>query len=419
MIRAKADESARSSYTSSSADAGRLMVPMETQTHIDKETLTRGVKAALRQQGYSVRRNKFVAIDQGESAKRTIHEVSRAERIHSNIEFIQSFLPRAEQYIRDSDEIRIADIKPRIIKIDSDSIKSDLFRWWNLVWWSLPYERAYGRQMRFMVWDDAHDAPIGLIGLQSPILRWRVRDEYLGITPETRDYWVNQSMSSQRLGALPPYNKLLGGKLVTLLMTENTIRKSFQEKYQNYETILLKRVLPSNLLFITTTGAYGKSSVYNRLKFNGHNVCNFIGYTHGSGSFHIPDSLYEAFVEYLKSNGYPAGKSFGNGPSAKMKIISTAMSMLGFKSGTQHGIKRAVYLFPLVKNLESVIRRGGKPIWYNRNTKDLTEYWRERWAVKRAGDCPKEKTKFSRLEYIKGVRRDLKACENLVYTYHG
>lgn len=57
-----------------------------------------------------------------------------------------------------------------------------------------------------------------------------VRDSALGILPAKRDYWVNMSMNAQRVGALPPYNDLLGGKMAALwhqmksgrLMKENT-----------------------------------------------------------------------------------------------------------------------------------------------------------------------------------------------------
>jgi len=85
-------------------------------------------------------------------------------------------------------------------------------------------------------------------------------------------------------------------------MTSDFIRIKFKKKYSDKKTVLKKRTLPSDLLFLTTTGAYGKSSVYGgrHLKFNGHIVCKFIGYTQGTGTFHIPNALYEDLVVYLK-----------------------------------------------------------------------------------------------------------------------
>ena len=92
------------------------------------------------------------------------------------------------------------------------------------MWWSMPYQPSYGRRMRYMLWDAYHDAPFGMFLLQSLLLRMRARDEYLGIAGGDADVWANQSMSAQRVGALPPYNELLGGKMAALAMTSDEVR---------------------------------------------------------------------------------------------------------------------------------------------------------------------------------------------------
>lgn len=380
--------------------------------NIGKTSLKRKVKKVLNVQGYGFKNNLLYFNGKDRDSKRQLHCLSRAERLKENIDFIKSFLPKAKQYLRDSSSIDIMKIKPRLIEVQGQSEMAGLFRWWNLVWWSLPYEKTYGRLMRFIVWDDYHDAPVGLIGLQSPILSWNVRDKYLGITAEQRDYWVNQSLSAQRLGALPPYNNFLGGKLVASLMTSNIVRNSFKRKYKSKKTLILNRILPANLLFITTTGAYGKSSVYNRLKFHDDKICDFIGYTSGYGSFHIPNTLYEAFIEYLRAEGYKGERAFGNGPSLKMKNINKTMQLLGFKDGCSHGIKRAVYLFPLIKNLKSVVQNRRRPVGYNRKVEDLTNYWLKRWAYKRADDT--EKNNFMKKNYLEELEKDWVNCERLI-----
>src|SRR5690606_17672524 len=152
-------------------------------------------------------------------------------------------------------------------------------RWWNLLWWSVPYQKAYGRQMRFLLWDKIHNAPFGLIGLQSPVLKMAVRDNYLQIPKETLDVWINKSMQAQRLGALPPYNQLLGSKMVALSLTSNEIRRAYKKKYKNVKTLLEKRLIEPDLLFITTTSAYGRSSIYNRLKYKNELVAESLGFT--------------------------------------------------------------------------------------------------------------------------------------------
>ena len=333
---------------------------MQENMHKFRLSLQTDVRETLRAQGYRVEAGQFTFNDESVEGKRLLHQFSRIEKIQQHIDFIKHFRAKASNYVRESGEIEVKKIRPKLIAVKSGSEHEKFFRWWNMVWWSLPYSKSYGRQMRFLVWDEYHDCPMGIIGLQSPLLSWSVRDNYLGIEYGKRDYWANLSMAAQRLGALPPYNKFLGGKLIALLMMSDDVRNAFKLKYQNKKTLILTRELPANLLFITTTGAYGKSSVYNRLKFHDERICEFIGYTRGNGSFHVPDSLYERFIEYLRTTGFVADRGFGHGPSLKMRNINKAMNMLGFRNGSEHGMKRAVYLFPFVKNLSCVIKNDQK-----------------------------------------------------------
>lgn len=375
--------------------------------------LKNNITTILKKQGYIVKPDGiFVLKNDGREEKRKAHKFAKAERVKKNEQFLRDKIPFIKEHIIDGSNLDISKIDPEIIEVKSGSKEEDFFRWWNIIWWSLPYEHAYGRQMRFVVWDKYHNAPIGLIGLQSPILSWNARDKYLGIKPEERDFWVNQSLNAQRVGALPPYNEIRGGKLIALLMTADIIRKKFQKKYRDQKTLILGRKLPSNLLFITTTGAYGKSSVYNRLKFREEKVSEFVGYTQGSGTFHIPNALYEDLVLYLKKRGFDTERGFGNGPSRKLRLIDQALQLLGFASGITHGIKRAVYLFPMASNLKEVIQSNKRPNWYHRDIADMTQFWKDRWALPHS-DKDKTYLEFSRDEFIKQTLKDLKKYKQI------
>lgn len=365
------------------------------------------VREVLERQGYVVSGNTFSLPDSDRETKRQVHTLSKAERVNEHYEFILSNTELIKKYIIDGKDLDIKKIQPKLILVKRDTEWETLFRWWNLTWWSLPYERAYGRQLRFIVWDQYHRAPIGLIGLQSPLLSWGVRDRYLNLQPERRDYWVNQSLNAQRIGALPPYNNILGGKLVALLMASNVICKEYKKKYKSTKTVLEKRDIPSRLLFITTTGAYGKSSIYNRLKYNDEHVAKFIGYSTGSGSFHIPNVFFEELLQFLESKDVDTQRGYGSGPSRKMRLISTALTYLGFENGVNHGIKRAVYLFPSVANLQDVINQDAAPIWYKRSVDDMTDYWKNHWALKR---IDKDKT-FLSFDGKKYLDTELKEME--------
>lgn len=339
---------------------------------------------ALHKQGYQVRQGVLRLKDNNRTGMRNAHILAKAERILLQENFVLKSIPFILSHLRDGKSIDVGKIKPKLILVKAGTKWDIMFRWWSLVWWSLPNERAYGRQMRFIVWDEFHKAPIGLIGLQSPILNWSVRDQHLGIGARNRDYWVNQSLSAQRLGALPPYNALLGGKLVASLLTSDVVRRAFTKKYDNVRTVMQRRKIPARLLFVTTTGAYGKSSVYSRLKYGGREVAIFLGFSNGTGSFHIPNLLYENLLRYLESKNIDTERGYGSGPSRKVRLIDRAMDLLGFSKGTQHSIQRGVYLFPLAENLRDVISRNKKPRWVKRTVSGMSEYWKTRWAIPRS-----------------------------------
>ncbi len=361
----------------------------------EQKVLRRKIFRVLKEQGFKINPH----IRPAKASKdyyRKMQSMARLEQISIRQDFLRQFLPHAMKYCRDGKDIVPENIKLELRFVQPDSYEHHLFHWWNLVWWSVPYQHPYGRQMRFLLWDTAHDAPFGLILLQSPVLRMSIRDNYLGIPKNELDIWINKSMSAQRVGALPPYNDLLGGKMVALALTSNEIREAYRRKYNGVTTLMEKRVIEPDLLFITTTSAFGKSSMYDRLKYNGQLVGESIGYTQGAGSFHIPESFYEEIISYLDRKGVNVVRGYGSGPSRKIKLINAAFTHLGLPEFAYHGIKREFYLFPLVSNLRDVIHNGRKPVWYERPFHELASYWKDRWAIPRSKSMTRWKDFSSR-----------------------
>ncbi len=362
----------------------------------------------LEEQGFKVDSH-IRPIEDSKAVYRQIHQKSKLEKLALNKQFLLKYFEKVKSFCRNGYEIVPEGISLELREVKAGSLEEVLFKWWNLVWWSIPFERAYGRQMRFLLWDKTHNMPFGLITLQSPVLKMSVRDRYLNLSKEELDIWVNMSMNAQRVGALPPYNDLLGGKMVALALTCNEIREAYKQKYDGRITIINKRVIKPELLFITTTSAFGKSSVYNRLRYNGELVAISLGYTKGSGTFHIPEKIYEEILNFLAKRGIDVSRGLGHGSSRKLKLLSLGLKLLGLPRLAYHGIKREFYLFPLVKNLEGVIHNREEPIWINRPFTSLVDYWKERYAIPRSQRLQKwkefDKEKF--FEEVKEILRNL------------
>lgn len=373
---------------------------------INEKILREKIINVLEEQGFKI--NPHVKPwKSSKEAYKAVQQRSRLEQIFYHKEFLKECFEQAKIYCRDGRDIVPKEIKLELREVKSNSFEEIVFRWWNLIWWSIPYQRSYGRQMRFLLWDSVHNAPFGLIGLQSPVLKMSVRDNALSIPKDELDLWVNRSLSAQRVGALPPYNELLGGKMVALALTSNEIRKAYRKKYRNYTSIIKRRRLQADLLFITTTSAFGKSSLYNRVKYSGKVVAECLGYTQGSGTFHIPDDLYKEVIQFLENKGINVARVYGNGPSRKLKLISLGFKHLGLPKFEYHGIKREFYLFSFVESLREVISNGKRPVWYNRPFNELVKYWKERWAIPRAERMPEWKD-FRKDKFFKKTERMLR-----------
>ncbi len=371
-----------------------------------KETLRRKIIKVLKEQGFKINPHVKPA-GHSKTTYRRVQQKAKFEQLSLHKKFLIDSINKVRGYCRDGNEIAPEKISLELREVQSGSFEEILFKWWNFIWWSIPYQRSYGRQMRFILWDTTHNAPFGLICLQSPVLKMSVRDKSLGLPADELDIWVNRSMNAQRVGALPPYNELLGGKMVALALTSNEIREAYKKKYKNYISVIKGRKLKPDLLFITTTSAFGRSSLYNRLKCNGEVVAECLGYTQGSGTFHIPEELYEEILKFLSSKGINVVRGYGHGPSRKLRLISLGLHYLGLPSFEYHGIKREFYLFTLVKNLRDAIQKRQKPVWIDRPFDKLVDYWKERWAIARAERMPEWKD-FKAKNYFKKAETMLK-----------
>ena len=314
---------------------------------------------------------------------RQIHRPAYQLEIATRQDWLCRNLPKYLPFFASGYEVVPERIEPTLVEVTTEQ-QHNLFRVARLLW-SIPFSKGYGRRLRFLIVDRANDKLIGLLALQSPPLSFPARDRLFRYPPGRKTEMVNQTMDIQTLGAVPPYNRLLGGKLVALVAASNEIRQIYWRKYSGRVTEMEQRTLPPHLVALTTTSAFGRSSLYNRLSYNGTIIAESLGYTEGYGTFHLME-LYPLFREFLESQGVSTRGGFGTGPRRKWQTMVRALDRLGLSSDLlRHGVKREVFLFRLVDNLEAYMEgRDAEPVYRHLPFSELVAWWQERWLLPRA-----------------------------------
>jgi hypothetical protein len=323
---------------------------------------------------------------------RLLHLAQRQERLTAEASFVDEQWPRLQQYFADGSEVVPERIAPRLELVGPACWQSDLFRLASLTW-SVPVSQGYGRRMRFLVWDDSNGKLIGLLGLGDPVFNLRVRDEWIGWSLAQRKRRLVDVLDAFVLGALPPYNMLLGGKLVASLIRSVEVKKAFADRYTDARGVISGKRKRPHLSLVTTTSALGRSSIYNRLALQGEPIFTSIGYTSGWGHFHIPETLFAEIRQYLEARGdeYAGNHRFGDGPNWKLRAVRKALTLVGLDGDLlQHGIAREVFVCPLASNAKRVLKgQVTRPDFRGLSTvPEIGEMVKERWMVPRASRCP-------------------------------
>jgi hypothetical protein len=323
------------------------------------------------------------ALELDKDAIRKLHDPARRLELDRRQGWLQRNLPRYLPHFADGKDIEPEQVKPALIEVKKNW-QHELFRTARLTW-SLPYSKGFGRRLRFLVMDEHNGKLIGILALQSPPLSFPARDRLFAYPKGRKTELVNQTMDIHTLGAVPPYSRLLGSKLVAMAATSNEVREAYRRKYRDRVTEMQGRILPAHLVALTTTSAFGRSSIYNRLSFDGDLLAQSIGYTEGYGSFHLAH-MYGPFRRYLEEMGISTRGGFGTGPRIKWQTMVRALGQLGFSSEMlKHGVQREAFLFPLASNLKDYVEgRADEPMYLDRPFAALAAHWCERWLLGRA-----------------------------------
>jgi hypothetical protein len=319
---------------------------------------------------------------------RDLHKPQRSERIELESRFVKEKRSRLLDHFAEGHEIDVAKIAVRIELIGQQCWQSDLFRFACLLW-SVPVSYGFGRRMRYLVWDDYSGKLMGLFALGDPVFNLRARDAWIGWTSRDRSDRLVHLLDGYVIGAVPPFNRLLGGKLIASLMRTKEVVEDFRRRYGSTKGIISGKAKNASLVAITTTSALGKSAVYNRLRLNGLPYLTPLGFTSGFGHFHFPQALFEEMREYLraKKHGYASNHGYGEGPNWRLRTIRQTLTLLGLDPElVRHGLSREVFVSCLADNALEILRGKRKRPKYESllSVAEVTQLALNRWIRPRA-----------------------------------
>ena len=214
-------------------------------------------------------------------------------------------------------------------------------------------------------------------------------------------------------GAVAPYNHLLGGKLVCLLMASPRVVNDYRDRYAGVVSIIASQMAgrpitkEPHLAFLGTTSLYSEhSSQYNRVKLPAAAVSDqrisiqyrLIGRTEGFGSPNLSTETEQGLAKIAESrSGFRnVNFVFGEGQSAKLRQLREGFAGLGLNQTNllQHGSPRIIYGMPLVGNLTRVLLGVDDVPDYAINPASklaehqITQYWIGRWLSTRLDHKP-------------------------------
>lgn len=356
---------------------------------LQQASLKRKIRRHLREIGFHKKNDGTLSVSGNDKeAIRALHSSQRYDRLEKNREFLTSRAPKLIEHFACGNEVQPDKISPELEKIRAGTWQADLFRFASLTW-SVPVSNGFGRRLRYLVWDRNNGKLIGLIALGDPVFNLSVRDKLIGWNAQDRSNRLVNVMDAYVLGALPPYNRLLAGKLVACLIRTRDIYDDFREVYGDSSGIISGQKKDARLIAVTTSSSMGRSSVYNRLKLSGTQYFKSIGYTAGWGHFHIPDRLFLELRDYLRGMEHPYADRhrFGAGPNWRLRTTRAALSELGFKNNLlQHGIKREVFIAFLAAEGVDFLRTGkGTPATSSLcSVAEVGRLALDRWIIPRA-----------------------------------
>jgi hypothetical protein len=265
------------------------------------------------------------------------------------------------------------------------------------------------------VLDDANLASLSSKQLREALQQTKIRHALKRVVRFAKAERVGISMMDITVcGAVAPYNAILGGKLVCLLLCSPEVVQAYARRYAEHVSVIASGMKGGKvkrhpgLVLLCTTSLYGNgSSQYNRVKLPGEAVSGQnqgcvryeeLGTSEGFGSFHFSKEsvrIADALLGRSKQ-GRKVNSIFGEGVNPLMRKMREALNLVVLPSEVllKHGNKRIVYGVPLAMNFRPLLLGIEKRPKYfvpqsspQKKTAMIAEYWIRRWLSGRVGDA--------------------------------
>lgn len=216
-------------------------------------------------------------------------------------------------------------------------------------------------------------------------------------------------------GAIPPYNVLLGGKLVALLLLSPEVADDYRRRYATRPAIIssqmknAERTKDCTLAWLNTTSLYSLgSSQYERIRLPAGTIApdqpelhfEHIGDTQGYGTVQFSEATVQAVQEALgELHKFRSINSiFGEGFSPKFRKLRDGMMALGFNPTVlmRHDQTRRMYAVPTWPGAQAFLLGEPatapdyvrEPDRYRDASVRIAEFWRSRWLASRLNHTP-------------------------------
>jgi len=312
----------------------------------------------------------------------------------------------------------IEELEPYVEILDDDTKEATKWTYLRKMIHTMSWTPNPGRNVKIYVKDRKSGKLLGLASLASDVTSLGVRDAYIGWNKDDKfkKGKLNYTSIASTIVCTQPlgYN-FLGGKLIAMMITVDTVRNFWKQKYGQ------------TLVALGTTSLYGIHSQY-----NGIPLYKTLGESAGKISIKPDDKFYDPWHQWLKENRSEwykdaitnerirngANMGLGEGASGpvsgiKQKILGKILQECGIRASEyHHGFHRGVYLAMMYENGSQFLRSEitEDDLVLKKKFADGENYiykWWKRHAISRYSKLHDEgRIKPEHLYYIDGIATD-------------